>query len=124
MPVVYSTMTNANRYTLYKQSGHKNIRTAAQSVEIAGRISKSVQTPKGAATSVTAEQLDTLKTCPAFNRHLKNGFLSVDEKQVNAYTDKAEEKARNMESEDKSIPLDKEKLQKKSGRKVKETEIE
>lgn len=82
MPVVYSTCSNDNQFCTFKNSGR--ISAVQDSVIIKGGAGvqhpKTLETPKGAATVVTDEQLEMLNADPHFQKFIEEGYMSVDEK--------------------------------------------
>ena len=112
MNYVYSTISADNEYT-----------TEAGPVVIYGRlgarIKKKVDTPRGVATMVSDEQLEGLRKHPLFLEDEKNGFLSVQRKELTeSKVERLVEK--DMRPGDKSSQETKETLKKKSKAKPKE----
>ena len=108
MPYVYSTLTSPQQYTDYVKhdlTGPKDDRLPVRkhSVYINGGANlaqgNAVTTPKGVMTQVSKEDLEFLKQIPAFNDHVKRGFITTSNKKINA--DKA---AEDMEAKDGSAP--------------------
>jgi len=62
--------------------------------------SKTLVTPKGIVTKVTDDEMEFLLKNEAFQRHVKNGFLSYDKNKADP-----EKKAANMMKGDRSAPL-------------------
>lgn len=84
----------------------------------AGVANDRIMTPHGVVTEITDEQHKLLvDNCPSFNRHLKNGYLKVLEKNPSAADTK--KVAADLES-DKSAPLTPEQLA-KEGKKAGKT---
>ena len=85
-------------------------RTRKYSITIAGghRVAdkKSIVTPLGVATYVDDEQAKMLLAHDGFKRHMKRGFMRIEEEEW-----KPSEVAKDMETEDKSTPLTPEKLE-------------
>jgi hypothetical protein len=109
MPYVYSTATNSSYYCAYDSTpGSPSV--LKKKVEIRGGHNlnaahnaaqkNNIYTPYGVRTEVSDADLEFLLGNPTFNRHVKLGFLSVDNKKVSP-----EKKARDMEQKDGSAPL-------------------
>lgn len=105
MPIVFSTLTSANEYVLYKE-GESNVSQRLGSVVINGGANnvnrKNLETPRGVATIVTDQQLELLMVNETFLLHKENGFISIDTAKDARDTDKA---ASGMEARDDSAPL-------------------
>ena len=75
MNYVYSTLTADNEYN-----------TEQGSIVIFGRngarLRGKIETPRGVATRITDEQLQALEKHPLFIAHKKNGFISVQCKEL------------------------------------------
>ena len=105
MPIIFSTLTSPNTYTLYKES-ESNVSQQLGSVTINGGANsvnrKNLQTPRGVATTVTDEQLELLMGNEVFRLHKVNGFITID-----AAKDArdADEVAAQMTGRDESAPL-------------------
>lgn len=97
---VYSTLSSDQLYTNY---GGGELPMPVGEVFIRGGANvmprKGDETPAGAVTEVTAEQLEILQANPDFKLHLQNGFIYVSETKVDA-----EVAAEDMERRDKSAP--------------------
>lgn len=104
MPYIYSTLTCDNLYGPYSDGGGDlPVRTEESHVLVkggAGVANDRLDTPLGVATQVTDAQLTLLQADPVFALHLKNGFVTIDDKKVDP-----EVKATDMASRDKSAPL-------------------
>ena len=117
MPYVLSKLANAQTYVKYAKGGN-NINIPMASVTIKGGADvadkKTLTSPQGVITSVTADELEILKENPCFQQHLEQGF-------VNYYNMKpdVEKKAEKM-PKDKSRQLTKEDF-KKQGKKAPKT---
>jgi len=115
MPFVYSTATCSGSYVKYApdnggNSGHAKV---IKSVTINGGhgvANKALITPKGVVTEVTDEELEFLLADSAFQRHMKAGFMSVDNARIDP-----EKKAVNMAAGDNSAPLTPEDFKEGSG---------
>jgi len=118
MPIIYSTISNSQAYTVYhevqKAADGKSHppRRVKKAVVIAGganvmtpESSKALFTPRGVATFVKDDDFKALQECDAFKRHLKAGYLSVDEKASNASQERADKVAKDMEQKDRSAPI-------------------
>ena len=96
MPVVYSSGTADNFFPVWKN--HPRKATYDKGVLIKGGANsqdkKTMITPRGAATVVSAEELELLKADPAFQGFVERGFMSVDEKGKHTYD--ADEKGADM----------------------------
>lgn len=96
MPYIYSSLSNDNVFHTYDK--HPRVATPKASIVIKGKANvqdkTTFQTPRGAATQVSADELELLKSIPQFARKLKAGFFVIDEKATHAYG--AEEEGKNM----------------------------
>lgn len=102
MPYLYSTLSAPTEYTGWKEGG-ADMPTAAWSVVVnagAGVATKHLITPVGVMTEVTAEELKLLQENDVFKRHLKNGYIKIDEKKH-----AVEAVVADMEARDNSAPL-------------------
>lgn len=110
MYYVYSTATNSGSYVEYEKNASNELSIPKKwpngkpmVVTIKGGhglSDKHFVTPKGVVTQVTDEEMEWLKTNPAFLRHMDRGFISYDKKKV-----APEKKARDMEQKDNCAPL-------------------
>lgn len=95
MPVVYSTASADQVYPQW--IAHPRVGKFDAAVTIKGgsgiQREKNFVTPRGVATVVTAEELEFLKTVPAFMDGIKRGFFAVDEKARKASQETAEDVA-------------------------------
>lgn len=101
MPYIYSTLTSDNLYTSYSAGGG-DMPIPGRQVLVkggTGLANDRLITPLGVATEVTAEDLDLLKTIPAFLEHQKNGHIVVDAKKQDP-----EKVASGMKTRDGSAP--------------------
>jgi len=99
---VYSTLSSDMRYATYAPGG-ADMQIEADAVFIAGKVNVAdarLITPRGAVTTVTAEQLELLEANPVFRLHRENGFVSVSTAAVDP-----EVAAADMAGRDKSAPL-------------------
>lgn len=104
MPFVYSTTTNNTFYEEYAEAIEgSQIRQIKRKVLIKGGngvANKHLVTPFGVATQVSDDDLSFLMNNEAFLRHMKRGFLKVEERNI-----AAEKVAADMTPKDKSHPL-------------------
>jgi hypothetical protein len=114
MYYVYSTATNSGTYVEYEKNASNELSIPKKwpngkpmKVTIKGGhglaqvgAAPYIHTPKGVVTQVTDEEMEWLKTNPAFIRHMDRGFITYDKKKVDP-----EKKAANMEQRDGSAPL-------------------
>lgn len=99
---VYSTLTNSNRYGPF-QVGGADLPNRPETVLInggAGIATKHFMTPLGVLTTITEEQLALCEADPAFQHHVKEGWLIVDCTQRDA-----ENVSTDMASRDGSAPI-------------------
>ena len=99
---VYSTLTNSNRYGPFTVGG-ADLPNRPETVEIkggAGIATKHFMTPYGVLTTITEEQLALCQADPAFQHHVKEGWIIVDTVQRDA-----ENVAVDMAARDGSAPL-------------------
>lgn len=112
---VYSTLTNSQAYSAFGDPVERGIKPVIGRVVIEGGANltnKLLVTPRGMVTPVTDAQMKILKASPMFNRHLKAGYIHVEEKRV-----KAEKVAGDMQTDYASSPIsDKESVNKKGPR--------
>lgn len=105
MPYVYSTLSNAHSYAVYpKNPDPKQITPPDRVITINGGANvanhTSLVAPLGAVTTVSKEDLEVLKGIKPFQRHMKKGFIHIDERRNDP--NKA---AKDMTSKDKSAQL-------------------
>jgi len=105
MPFVYSTATNDIAYTEYHDAASDGaLRPVKRKMIIRGGAGlpnrRTLLTPYGHGTEVTEEGLEWLLTIPAFQRHMKAGFI----KHFGAKKD-ANKVAADMSQRDGSAPL-------------------
>ncbi len=103
MPVVYSTASADQIYPRW--DNHPRVGKYESAVLIKGgagvQRSKTFITPRGVATYVTDEELEFLKTVPAFVDGEKKGYFAIDEKARKPSQERAEEVAEaNLEKTD------------------------
>lgn len=100
---IFSTLTNDQVYSTWKQSDGTRLPTRDAQVLVKGGTgvaSKHFVTPRGVMTEVTDEQLAILKKVPAFQRHVDRKFLAIEDK---AY--EPEKVAADLDMADPSAPL-------------------
>lgn len=77
---IVSRASQDNEYIVWETlpSGMKKVKKSVIIKGGANVIDKvTMQTPNGVVTEITEEQYKTLQECPAFVKHLENGFLEV-----------------------------------------------
>jgi hypothetical protein len=85
MPYVYSTLTASQRYQTYTKSDNGIPSAERPSILIQGGSNvadKNFVTPRGVVTKVTAEQVKELQQNELFKTHVKNGFITIEDKEV------------------------------------------
>ena len=107
---VYSTATSSIAYTQYIENSSKDLAVVKRKADGTkmvvtikgghGVATKHLFTPRGVVTEVTDEEMDLLLQDKNFQRHVKNGFMTYDKKEV-----KPEKKAAEMTQKDGSAPL-------------------
>ena len=104
MPYIYSTLSNDQAYTTYKDTGGNKPSGIDQQKVIKGKANvvdaKHLITPRGVANTVTDAELKLLNECPMFKRHKDAGYITVDQKKT-----EGDNAAKNMTAKDKSAPL-------------------
>lgn len=102
MPVIYSTCAADNKFPVYKE--HSRVAAYDHAVTIkggAGVQSKlTLLTPRGAATTVSAEELAFLKSNPAFMGFVERGYMAIDEKASEAHEGTISKAAVSMNADD------------------------
>lgn len=100
---IYSTLSNDQAYTVYAKAENGN-NLVEHVIHVAGKANvadrKTLITPRGVVTSVTAEQAALLGKCDMFKRHVDRGFITVSDKLASG-----DEVARSLTKADKSAPL-------------------
>lgn len=102
MHYIYSTLTAPQIYTRTKPGGG-DIPVEDGRVYIAGGSNvpdKYMVTPLGVATPVSDEELAILQENGVFQAHVKNGFITIREREADP-----EKVASDMETRDQSAPL-------------------
>ena len=102
MPIVFSTLTAPQAYSIWVPGGGD---LPAQKLICvikggAGVANKNLITPRGVATHVTATELEALNACPMYQRHKERGYIREDDKEQDA-----EKIASSMQGRDNSAPL-------------------
>lgn len=88
---IYSTLSADVNYTI----GDRKFAVAGK----ANVANRNIITPRGMVTKATAEEVAELKKNRIFALHLKNGFLTIEDRQHDV-----EKVASSMEARDKSAP--------------------
>ena len=105
MPYVYSTLTADQLYTSYKPTIADGAPSLIERQVFinggANLIDKVLQTPRGAVTHVSDDDVKFLLKNPDFILHQKNGFVTIEQKKV----DSIEAVADAMTSRDESAPM-------------------
>lgn len=98
---VYSTISNNQLYGIPVAGRPGSVAKATRQILIKGGANvingRSLHTPKGVATRVTAEELEFLRADKAFQRHLAAKYLTVSE-----IKEDADEVAKDMKESDGS----------------------
>lgn len=102
---VYSTLTGSHKYPIYRKrrEGGDTLPQMESYVLIHGGANlatKHLVTPKGVVTKITDDEYERLKASPAFDRHLKRGYLTIED-----YDYTVDEIAADMTPKDGSAPL-------------------
>lgn len=100
---IYSTLSNDNRYIQYAAGGADMPVAVDNGVLITGGANvpdRREDTPLGAVTEVTEDQLAYLRTVHLFNLHVENGFLTISGSKTDP-----EVAAANMTGRDASAPV-------------------
>lgn len=104
MPYIYSTLTCDQAYTIYSD-GQNGLKVPQGSILVKGGTgiaNDRLITPLGISTSVSAEELEQLKSNPIFKQHLENGFIVVQE---DGKEQDAEKVAAEMSLDNKDAPV-------------------
>ncbi|AHG75431.1 hypothetical protein X808_9080 [Mannheimia varigena USDA-ARS-USMARC-1296] len=104
MPYIYSTLTCDQAYTIYS-NGQNGLKVPQGSILVKGGTgiaNDRLITPLGISTSVSAEELEQLKSNPIFKQHLENGFIVVQE---DGKEQDAEKVAVDMSLDNKDAPI-------------------
>ena len=101
---IFSTLANDNEYTGYEKGGGDLPRVSRKvlikgGAGVAGRDQRML-TPRGVVTEVTDDEYAFLKTNTVFERHVKNGFIKVEDRAADP-----EKIAADMTGRDASAPL-------------------
>jgi len=120
MNYIYSTLTSANVYPVYKRE-ESGVSTAVKNIKINGGCnvikkteSGGLHTPRGVVTPVSDEDLALLMQDKIFNLHIKNGFITIDKKNI-----PISKVVNDMEARDSSAPLTEETIEKEKKKKEK-----
>ena len=100
---VYSTLSCSQRYVKYIPGVEGNLPREERAILINGGANvadKHFMTPKGVHTLITDEEYECLKENQLFQTHVKNGFISVEEREANI--DKV---VSNMEGRSQDAPV-------------------
>lgn len=87
---VFSTLTASQAYQADAQRGESWIKEGPEIIIQGGhgltvRNSQgAILTPRGVSTRVTADELEWLKKCSAFNAHVKAGKITVESSEIDA----------------------------------------
>ncbi|MDD0824655.1 hypothetical protein PTQ27_09310 [Mannheimia sp. AT1] len=104
MPYIYSTLTCDQAYTIYS-NGQNGLKVPQGSILVKGGTgiaNDRLITPLGISTSVSAKELEQLKSNPIFKQHLENGFIVVQE---DGKEQDAEKVAAEMSLDNKDAPV-------------------
>ena len=107
MPYIYSTLTGDQEYALYEPAKDMDFRRIPKPLKTvliyggANVLDKRFCTPKGVATHVTDDDLKILEQIKAFQKHKKDGFVTVDKAKHDA-----EKVAKDMSERDRSAQLE------------------
>jgi hypothetical protein len=85
MPYIYSTLTSSQRYQTYTPSENGIPSAERPSILIQGGTNvadKNFVTPRGVVTKVTADQVKELQQNKLFQTHVKNGYITIEDKEV------------------------------------------
>lgn len=108
MAFIYSTLTSDQYYCSYKKpqtAGNVSTPIQDKGVLISGQANvtnKNFITPESMMTEVTSSELEFLKCCGAFNRHVERGYIKIESKRLDS-----SDVAKTMAKKDKSAPLSK-----------------
>ena len=94
MPYIVSSLSSDNRYAFYEKTSG-NVLRVKKEILIKGGANvtdkKTLLTPKGAVTEVSAEELELLKTNIGFKNHLEKGCVTFVETSTNYEAEEAAE---------------------------------
>tara|TARA_R110000868_G_scaffold124084_5_gene328259 strand:+ start:1715 stop:2083 length:369 start_codon:yes stop_codon:yes gene_type:complete len=79
---IYSTMSSDNDYIVYENGAAKHKVTIAGKANVADKLTLLVK--EGAVTMIDQEQYELIKENYHFKKHLEGGFLTVENKNVEA----------------------------------------
>lgn len=105
---IYSTLSNDQNYAVFmpaeKGRDARHPKQDGKSIYVCGQANvmhqKNFITPKGVLTIVEDAEYKALEKCNMFQRHVENGYITVEDKEF-APTDVAKK----MEAKDKSAPI-------------------
>lgn len=103
MPFVYSTLSCDQRYVKWSDAPAGGTPREERSILISGGANvakKNIITPQGVVTEVTEADLALLNENTLFKTHVKNGHITVQQKEV-----QVEKAVADMEKRDESAPL-------------------
>lgn len=84
---VYSTLSNDQAYTVYDRTAN-GAALAQHVIHIKGKANvadrRTLITPRGAVTVITAEQAALLGKCDMFKRHVDRGYITVSDRRADA----------------------------------------
>lgn len=102
MPYVYSTATSSTTYNIYPEVVHKEVSRPVHSITIKGGANVKPfdrETPSGARTEVTDNELKMLMNDFHFKKHMEAGHIKVVDKKI-----VVEKAVRDMKPKDESAP--------------------
>ncbi len=108
MAYVYSTLSCDQGYAIYDK-GAEGMPILNRVIFINGKANitnKVLVTPRGVATEVSDDDLETLNKDYHFSEHVRLGFISFDSKKFDA-----DEVSKDMTKQDKSAPKTKDELE-------------
>ena len=103
MPFIYSTLSCNQRYVKYAEAAVGSLPREERAISIAGGANvanKNLITPRGVVTEVTDEDLALLKENKLFQIHVKNGFVTIEERKADV-----EKVASDMEARSQDAPI-------------------
>lgn len=103
MRYIFSTLSTNQLYTKYAKTEGNDIPRVERTVLVKGGANvadKNFITPRGVVTEVSDEEYAFLEQNELFKKHVANGYITVEERQVNI--DKV---VSNMKPADESAPL-------------------
>lgn len=103
MPFIYSTLSCDQRYVKWSDAPAGGTPREERSILISGGANvanKNIITPQGVVTEVSEADLALLNENTLFQTHVKNGHITVQQKEV-----QVEKAVADMEKRDESAPL-------------------